>query len=115
MLAAQEKRIPVEEFIRQLVASNIALPSAVEVQENGSGFQPIIFDKLGTKMLAIFTDKARVTQLEHIAKYCLVMNALEMLRRIPSGYGIVINPGLNVGLELSPDGIAEIVKDFTPS
>jgi len=83
LVAAQKKAISVEEFIRKLILSDLVLPSAGEVKEDGSGFQPIFFDKVGTKMLAAFTDKTRALQLEHIAEYYLAINALEVLRRIP--------------------------------
>jgi len=113
LLAAKRNEISVSEFIRKLVSSDLALPTAEEVQEDGSGFMPILFDKHGTKMLAVFTDKVRASQLEHVAKYCLVMNGLSVLRRIPPGYGLVVNPGLEVGFELSADGVVEIVKDLS--
>ena len=94
LFAAKRNEISVIEFIRELVSSDLALPTAKEVQEDGSGFMPILFDKHDTKMLAVLTDKARVSQLEHVAKYCLVMNGLNILRRIPAGCGLVVNPGL---------------------
>lgn len=112
LLAAKENEISLETFVRQLVRSDLALPTAKEVQSDGSGFEPIIFDKQGSSMLSAFTDKVRVSQLAHIARYCLVMNGLELLRRIPPRYGLVINPGLDVGFELSSEGIAEILKEM---
>lgn len=112
LLAAKCNEISISEFVRKLVASDLALPTAAEVQEDGTGFVPILFDKQGTKMLAAFTDKVRASQLEHVAKYCLVMNGLSVLRRVPPSYGLVINPGLEVGFELSADGIVEIVRDL---
>jgi hypothetical protein len=112
LLVAKGNGISIETFVQQLVRSDLALPTAKEVQGDGSGFEPILFDKQGINMLAAFTDKTRVSQLAHIAGYCLVMNGLEVLRRIPSGYGLVINPGLDVGFELSSEGIAEILKEM---
>lgn len=112
LLSAKNQEIPVPTFLRQLTQSDLALPSATEVKDDGTGFSPIIYDKQGTKMLGVFTDKTRIGELNHIAQYCLTMNGLQVLRRIPSGYGLVINPGLEVGLDLSPDGILRIVKDM---
>lgn len=112
LLSAKIDEISVESFIVEFINSDLALPSATEVMEDGAGFEPILYDKLGTKMLAAFTDKTRIGELVKIAKYCLVMNALQVLRRIPLGYGLVLNPGHEVGLELSSDGIAQIIKDM---
>lgn len=99
-------------FLQRLIHSDLALPSATEVKEDGTGFNPILYEKQGTKMVAAFTDKARIGELIHIAEYCLMMNGLQVLRRIPLGYGLVINPGLEIGLELSPNGIMQIIKDM---
>jgi len=63
-------------------------------------------------MLALFTDKERVKQVGNIAKYCLVMTGLDVLRRLPLGHGVVVNPGLDVGFELSPEGVVKIVMDM---
>jgi len=112
LLAAKENKISVEIFLRQLARSVLALPTAKEVQEDGSGFEPVFFNKLGTSMLAVFTDKTRVSLFVNIAGYCLLMNGLEVLRRMPPGCGLVVNPGLVVGFELPPEGIAKIVQDM---
>lgn len=46
-------------------------------------------------------------------EYCISMNAFDLLRRMPPEYGIVINPGADVGFDLPPGGIQDIVKDFS--
>jgi hypothetical protein len=112
LLAAKQGRVPVNEFLQQLWSSEIALPTANEVEMDGFGFAPIFFDKEGVSMLAAFTSKDRVGQLAAIAKYCMVMNGGEVLRRMPKGHGLVVNPGLHVGFEISPSGIAEIVSEY---
>lgn len=33
-------------------------------------------------------------------------------KRVPGGYGVVINPGTPLGFEISPSGVGEILKDF---
>lgn len=112
LMQAQSGQLPVRAFIEKLVASDVALPSGDEIKEDGSGFQPLLFDKEGTSMVAVFTDKERVKRFSNITNFCLTMNALEFLRRIPKKFGIVINPGFEIGLDISPDGIAEILRDF---
>ena len=89
LLAAQESKISVEIFLQKFVRSVLALPTAKKVQEDGSGFEPVLFDKLGINMLAAFTDKARASHLADIARYCLEMNGEpeQTLREIASeGY-----------------------------
>jgi hypothetical protein len=48
-------------------------------------------------MLAAFNDNARASELIHLAEYCLMMNGLQVLRRIALGSGLVINPGIERG------------------
>jgi hypothetical protein len=113
LLAAKRTEISIGEFVQKLISSDLVMPTAKEVQADGSEFEPVLFDKNGTKMLALFTDKERVKQVGHIAKYCLVMKGLDVLRRIPLGHGVVVNPGLDVGFELSPEGVVKIVNDMS--
>jgi hypothetical protein len=112
LLAARQGHVPTGDFVQQLLLSEIALPTASEVQADGSGFEPVLFEKQGTTMLAAFTAKERVAQLGQMAQFCLMIKGAEVLRRIPKGYGLVVNPGLKVGFEISPEGISEILAEF---
>ena len=112
LLDARRGASPVGEFVQELWSSLLTMPTNSEVQDDGSGFRPIIFDKLGTNMLAVFTSKERMGHLQHLAKYCMVAQGGEVLRRMPKEYGLVVNPGLEVGFEISPSGIAEIISRF---
>jgi hypothetical protein len=112
LLAARQGLIPIGDFVRQLWASELMLPTASEVQADGAGFEPVLFDKQGARMLAAFTSRQRVARVGQIAKFCLITKGAHVLRRMPEGYGLVINPGLKAGLEISPQGISEILAEF---
>lgn len=112
LLQAEEGRGSITELMRLLVDSDLVLPSAGEVMQDGSGFQPLLFPKEKSQMVACFSDKSRIGEFAAMAPYCLVMNERDVLRRIPSGYGLVINPGTSTGFDIAPEGIAKIVKDF---
>lgn len=112
LLDTQRGSKPAGEFVQLLWSSDLALPTANEVKDDGSGLSPILFDKLGANMLATFTSKERMGHLPQLAKYCLVLKGAEVLRRMPTGYGLVVNPGLEVGFEISPAGITEIISKF---
>lgn len=113
LVQAQRKEIPLQGFIAKLVTTDLALPSGREVLADGSGFQPVLFDKNGVNMVAVFTDKARVRASSCATFFCLTMNAMSLFKRMPREYGIVINPGFEAGLDISPAGIGEIVRDFS--
>ena len=89
------------------------MPSAAEVMKDGSGFESLLFTKEQVRMLACFTDKARIGEFTSLTPYCLVMKGRELLRRIPLGYGLVVNPGTKEGFDISPEGIAKILQDFS--
>lgn len=115
LLARMRNYIPADEFVRVLLSSDLVVPTASEVQGDGSGFTPVTFERNGTSMLALFSAKERALEVKHLAKFCVVMEGYEVLRRMPKAVGIVVNPGLSVGFELTPAGIAEILSEFTNS
>jgi SseB protein N-terminal domain len=112
---AQAGQLAMPALLETLVRAEVALPSASEVMDDGSGFEPLLFPKEGTQMLACFSDKSRIGQFKAMAPYCLVMRGLDLLRRVPPGFGVVFNPGWRIGFDISPDGIARILRDFTKS
>jgi hypothetical protein len=109
LVSARRGEISMEDFLTKLTVADLALPTTHEVKEDGSNFSPLFFERDGIRMLATFSDVSRCTQLAHLAGYSLVMRASDVLRRMPPGHGLVINPGFPIGLELAPHGIAEIV------
>ncbi len=109
---AQRGEIPVKDVLTSLVAADIALPSAAPIGEGWTGFQPLLFSKDGVPMLACFSAKERMTDYADMTPYCLVVKGRELLRRIPPGHGLVVNPGQPVGFDVPPAGIAKIKTDF---
>lgn len=100
------------EFLRLFSESDISVPNVAEVMPDGSGFQPLLFDKEGVQMVACFTAMARSGPFVDQAPYALTIKGGEFLRRIPGGYGLVVNPGQSVGFDVSPDGLAKLVEEF---
>lgn len=109
---AKNKKIPISDFLINLVSSNLALPSGTEIMSNGDGFQPLLFQKEKTQMIACFTDLEKPKKYAEQAPFCLLINGLELLKRIPDGFGLVINPGFENGMDLSATGIKKIIADF---
>lgn len=112
LLRAKQGQAAMSELLAALVAAELAVPTAGEVEKDGSGFQPLLFHKQDAPMLACFSDKSRIENFGHAAPYCLVMRGSEILGRIPPGYGLVVNPGQSIGFDVTPEGLAGIVRDF---
>jgi hypothetical protein len=110
--SAMDGATPIGAFMKAFVASDVVLLTGSLVTADGSGFDPLLFDKQGVLHVAVFTDMARVGFHSQQAPHTLRMRFIDVLKRVPGGYGVVLNPGTTLGLELSPAGIGEILKDF---
>ena len=110
--AAMDGAVPIRTFMEAFVASEVVLLTGSLVTPDGSGFDPLLFDKQGTLHVAVFTDPARVGNHAQQAPHQIRWLMLDVLRRVPGGYGVVINPGTSLGFEISPGGVGEILKDF---
>jgi len=111
--AAMDGAVPIRAFMQAFVASEVVLLTGSLVTPDGSGFDPLLFDKQGVLHVAVFTDLARVGFHAQQAPHTLRWPMLDVLRRVPGGYGVVVNPGTPLGLEISPSGIGELLKDFS--
>jgi hypothetical protein len=110
--SAMDGKTPIGAFMKAFVASDEVLLTGSLVTPDGSGFDPLLFDKQGTLHVAVFTHMERVGFHSQQAPHTIRMQMLEVLKRVPGGYGVVVNPGTSLGLELSPAGIGAILKDF---
>jgi len=110
--SAMDGKTPIGAFMKAFVASDVVLLTGSLVTPDGSGFDPLLFDKQGTLHVAVFTHMERVGFHSQQAPHTIRMQMLEVLKRVPGGYGVVVNPGTSLGLELSAAGIGEILKDF---
>ncbi|MCW4453861.1 SseB family protein [Flavobacterium sp. MXW15] len=110
--SAMEGTLPIRTFMQAFVASEVVLLTGSLVTPDGSGFDPLLFDKRGVLHVAVFTGMARVGIHSQQAPHAIRWPMLEVLRRVPGGYGVVVNPGTTLGFEISPPGVGEILKDF---
>ncbi|WP_413975830.1 SseB family protein [Stenotrophomonas acidaminiphila] len=110
--AAMEGTVPIRAFMQGFVASEVVLLTGSRVTPDGSGFDPLLFDKQGVLHVAVFTDMARVGVHTQQAPHMLRWLMLDVLRRVPGGYGVVVNPGTSLGFEIAPSGVGELLRDF---
>lgn len=114
---AQEGTIPLEEFLEALMQSELHLPSDTEVNEDRSGFSPMLLTKNDNHFIGVFTARERIEKIAPQFKFCLSIpqgsEVLKWLRTIAPNCGILVNPGFYAGLEISPDGMDGIIADFS--
>lgn len=116
LLQVQEGKVGLDEFMNTLVESQVFLPVRDEL--NIGDFQskkavPLsLEDENGTNILVIFTSPERAK--DFLADYPdynggLVEIFKKILQMSGVGYGVTINPGCEVGMDLEPDMIEQIV------
>jgi SseB protein N-terminal domain len=111
LIDARAGRISAREMAVGLVSSDIAVPSS-EVNGERGRFNPIILGKAGVQLVAAFTDRDRAKSLPAPGSFVMVMKGSELLELLPAGFGIVINPELQVSCEISPTGVEEMRRDL---
>lgn len=114
LVQAQAGRLAMPEFLDLFGRSDLFVPSGDAVAADGEGFRPVLFDRDGTDMIACFTAIARIGRHAQTAPYCLQIEGLAFLRRLTPETGVVVNPGQEVGFELSPAGIARMIAAAGP-
>lgn len=112
LLRARAGEVPVTDLIAELMRGEIVVPSGAEVGADGSGFRPVLYDKDGTPMVGSFSDLALAASVSSLAPYALKLRGTELLRRMPPGHGLVVNPGHDAWFDLSPEGVARALAEF---
>ena len=112
LVEVQQKRLSFAEFIKFFLNADLSVPSGSEVMPDGSGLAPLLFEKNGVQMLGVFTSLSRVKIFTDKTPYCLSISGNDLLSRMPSDFGLVVNPGFDKGFELPPSGITSIKKDI---
>lgn len=112
LIDTESKKADFRRFIQFFLRSDVFVPSAAEVMPDGSGLEPLLFEKKGIQMLGAFTSVNRVSLFKDITPFCLSMKGRALISRIPQDFGLVINPGFDKGLEITPPGLKAILKDF---
>ena len=102
----QDGYLKVHELMQLLLSFELVVPSVERGVGQIGGFNPLLFDKDGVRMLACFSDKNRAGEFSDKAPCCLMMKGCELLCRMPNNYGFVINPGFPVSFDITPDEIS---------
>jgi len=117
LLDAQSGRIPPDEFIESLMGSDVFMP--VYEKEQIGGFtpsksaQPLTLEdeESGEKVLVLFTSPDRAKGfLQDFPGYDggLVTEFTWVLEKLGVGYGITLNPGQEMGLELEGQALQQL-------
>lgn len=110
ILDVQAQTYSADALMREMADHDLYIPSKGDVREDGSGFVPVLLDQGGMRFVMVFTALSR--RPSGLADYLLQANAGAFFRRLPSGYGVIFNPGYDAQLLLPPDGVAMLKRDL---
>lgn len=107
---------PVAEVLAGLWASNAIILSGTVATGTMAELQPLYIPKGRVRMLAMFTDGRRIpTEASDAAPYALSIPVATLFPTLGPLIGVVVNPGSRLGLEITPEGIADAIAAHTPS
>lgn len=109
LMRAKKGDISIKHFLVELLASDVFMLSQANVSLNEQ-FIPLLFEREDLSFASIFTDKARTDK--HQFKSVIKDSALNIITNMPINYGLVINPGYEIGLEISPQGLINIRNEL---
>jgi hypothetical protein len=117
LLAAQEGRITGEEFMAQLMKSELFMPileqpSAVSNLQTSHTAHPLtVEDEEQNQVVVLFTSPERGKFfLQEYPGYSggLLAEFTWILEKLGSGLGLIINPGLQTGFDMSPEMLRQL-------
>lgn len=104
--------LPFDVFVRVLLECEVVIPSSTEIHKDWAGFTPLAFDRAGVPFLGVFTNKEHAKIHADTASYVLTLKLRDFLKALKPGIGIVINPGYVEVLEVFPEGIPNMLRDY---
>jgi hypothetical protein len=110
ILDVQAQAYSADALMRELADHDLYIPSKGAVREDGHGFVPVLLEQGGMVFVMAFTALSRRPR--GLAEYLLKANGGAFFRRLPSGYGVIFNPGYDAQLLLPPDGVALLKRDL---
>ena len=111
ILKAQDGALSGDALLHRMADADLFIPSTGEVQTDGSGFQPVLIDQDRSSLVVVFTARSR--QPKDMAAWMMQMNGGQFFRRLPAGYGVMVNPGYDAQILVPPHGMAALKRDLT--
>lgn len=116
LLAAWNGELLGEEFMQELLASEVFMPiendEVIQGLQRSSSAKPLVLQsEEGESLLVIFTSPDRAKAfLEDFPDYHggLLTEFKWVLEKMSTGYGIALNPGCEVGFDMAPDMLSQV-------
>jgi hypothetical protein len=110
ILDVQAGKYPADTLMLELANSEFCIPSLEKVQDGWHGYVPVLLEQNDVPFVAVFTASSRQTR--DFAPHLLRANGKPFFLRLPSGYGVIFNPGYEAEIFLPPDGVTMLKRDL---
>ena len=91
-----------------LAASQVIILNNGNPPETDFPDDPLVVDRDGIALLPVFTHQDQFGDYAS-GRVPVLVPAFELLRRVPAGVGLVVNPGNRIGLEVPAEGLQAFV------
>lgn len=119
LLAAMSGDLSSDDFMRELLTQQVFIPVRDDKDSGIKGFQHttkatpmVIEDDEGHKILVLFTSPERAKDfLAEVPGYSggLLADFAWIVERMEAGFAISVNPGLEMGMDIEPEHVAEML------
>lgn len=120
LLAAMNGELSSEDFMRELMTQQIFIPIKDDKDSGIGGFQHttkatplVVQDETGRNTLVLFTSPERAKAfLADTPGYGggLLADFAWIVERMEPGFAIVVNPGLEFGMDIEPENVTEMLE-----
>jgi hypothetical protein len=120
LLAAMSGELAGEDFMQELMTQQVFIPIKDDKDSGIQGFQRttkatplVVQDEDGLNILVLFTSPERAKNfLADTPGYSggLLADFSWIVERMEPGFAIVVNPGLDLGMDIDPDDVSEMLR-----
>jgi hypothetical protein len=120
LLAAMSGELAGEDFMQELMTQQVFIPIKDDKDSGIQGFQRttkatplVVQDEDGLNILVLFTSPERAKNfLADTPGYSggLLADFSWIVERMEPGFAIVVNPGLDLGMDIDPDDVTEMLR-----
>jgi|GEM_PF-1276458 len=109
---AKLQLLPASDLLKKLVSMDVFISSVTEIQQDGSGFTPLLVGSNEQPLVSIFSSINRPTLHRERASYILKMPGDEFILRLPPNYGVIVNPGYESQLVIAPQTASQLAEEL---
>jgi hypothetical protein len=95
-----------------LAASELLIVNRDAADAGAMPADPVLLHSEKGTFLALFSHRDQAAAYLTEGHAAVAMAGLQLLRRLPDGVGIVMNPGSRLGFEVPADGVQAFVRDL---